>query len=120
MGRRSGVQRNPRTSGPVRPRAVAAAARRRYDECLAGRISEEVICGEMVQIHAGIPESKIVTAAEQFFKIRIAGRIFPEMRELIAQLAKQGCEIWAVSSTNEWVVRAGAASLGIPGQRVLA
>jgi phosphoserine phosphatase len=47
-------------------------------------------------------------------------RIFPELQELVQQLAAQGCEIWAVSSTNNWVVEAGAAAFGIPAERVLA
>ena len=42
------------------------------------------------------------------------------MLELTRQLAGQGCELWAVSSTNNWVVEAGAAAFGIPPERVLA
>lgn len=42
------------------------------------------------------------------------------MMELTRQLIAQGCELWAVSSTNDWVVEAGAAAFGIPPRRVLA
>ena len=42
------------------------------------------------------------------------------MLELTRQLAAQGCELWAVSSTNNWVVEAGAEAFGIPAERVLA
>jgi phosphoserine phosphatase len=42
------------------------------------------------------------------------------MQELTLQLAERGCEMWAVSSTNEWVVRAGARRFGIPPDHILA
>ena len=42
------------------------------------------------------------------------------MRELVRRLHENGCEIWAVSSTNEWVIRAAMKHFGIPESRVLA
>jgi phosphoserine phosphatase len=42
------------------------------------------------------------------------------MRELVRRLNDNGCEIWAVSSTNEWVIRAAMKHFGIPETRVLA
>ena len=42
------------------------------------------------------------------------------MQELTKRLASQGCDIWAVSSTNNWVVEAGAQRFGIAPDRVLA
>ena len=42
------------------------------------------------------------------------------MQELALELPERGCEAWAVSSTNEWVVRAGARRFGIPPDRILA
>ncbi|HEV2113936.1 MAG TPA: haloacid dehalogenase-like hydrolase, partial [Terriglobales bacterium] len=50
----------------------------------------------------------------------IAGCVFPEMLELALRLKANGCEIWAVSSTNEWVIREGVRQYGIPPERVLA
>ncbi len=50
----------------------------------------------------------------------VSHRIFPEMQELTRRLAEQGCELWAVSSTNSWVVEVGAERFGIPRERVLA
>src|SRR5262249_528981 len=47
-------------------------------------------------------------------------RIFPEMQQLAQRLARSGCETWAVSSTNVWAIRAGAARFAIPSDRVLA
>src|SRR5207248_1072610 len=102
------------------PKPVAEWASKRYDEYLTGRVSELDICGEMVTIHTGILEEKIAFAAAEFFESRIAPRIFAEMIELVHRLNHQGCETWAVSSTNEWVVRAGVRRFGIPAERVLA
>ena len=48
------------------------------------------------------------------------GKVFPEMLELVRRLHDQGCEIWAVSSSNEWVIRAGMKQFGIPHDRILA
>ena len=41
------------------------------------------------------------------------------MLELVQQLHARGCEIWAVSSSNQWVVREGVRYFGIPPERVL-
>jgi phosphoserine phosphatase len=42
------------------------------------------------------------------------------MRELVSRLHEDGCDIWAVSSSNEWVIRAGMKSFGIAESRILA
>jgi phosphoserine phosphatase len=102
------------------PKPVAEWVLKRYDEYLAGRVSELDICGEMVTIHKGILEEKIAFAAAEFFESVIEPRIFAEMLALVHRLNQQGCETWAVSSTNEWVVRAGVQRFGIPAERVLA
>ncbi len=94
--------------------------RHRYDEYLAGRVDELTICGEMIQINKGVPVVRLRQAAREFFHTLVASRIFREMREFTHQLAAQGCELWAVSSTNDWVVQAGAAEFCIPPERVLA
>ena len=92
----------------------------RYKEYLAGRVSEEDMCGEMVQVHRGIPITKIVTAAKKFFSEVVERRIFPEMQELAHRLIAAGREVWAVSSTNDWVIIEGVKRFGIPTERVLA
>ena len=92
----------------------------RYKDYRAGKVEEETMCGEMVTIHAGIPEKVLQQAAEDFFVSAIEPRIFPEMRQLTHILAEAGCEIWAVSSTNLWVICAGVKRFGIPPNRVLA
>ena len=95
-------------------------ARARYEEYKAGRVSEEQICGEMVTINRGIAHEVLLRAAEEFFDQVVSHRVFPEMQDLTRRLAEQGCELWAVSSTNNWVVEVGAERYGIPQDRVLA
>ena len=102
------------------PKKVADWALPRYDDYKAGRVDEETMCGEMVTIHATLPEERIVAAARRFFELEVRRRIFPEMQRLACQLAQQGCELWAVSSTNDWVIRAAAPQFSIPEERVLA
>ena len=86
----------------------------------AGKVSELEICGEMVQMYAGLHEDEIRAAAAQFVSEYVRQRIFPEMAALIAALRKNGVELWAVSSTNKWVVSEGVRELGVPQERVLA
>lgn len=92
----------------------------RYEEYLAGRVEEEAICGEMVQIHRGLREKDVTLVASEFFAAVVEDTIFPEMLDLIDQLKKRGCEIWAVSSTCDWVIIEGMKRFGIPAERVLA
>ncbi len=95
-------------------------ALRRYDEYKAGKVGEEEICGEMVTINCGVSHEVLQRAAAEFFDEVVSHRIFPELRELTSRLVEQGCELWAVSSTNNWVVEVGAGRFGIPLARVLA
>jgi phosphoserine phosphatase len=102
------------------PAEVVEWARPRYADYKAGRVGEEEMCGEMVTLHGGLPHETLDRAAAEFFEERIVPGIFPEMLELTRALAGQGCELWAISSTNDWVVRAGAGRFGIPAERVIA
>lgn len=95
-------------------------ARARYAEYKGGGVDEDIMCGEMVTMHQGLAAEEVQQAANQFFKERILAQIFPEMRSLVAQLRASGCDVWAVSSTNEWVIRAGMRYCGIREDRILA
>ncbi len=99
---------------------VARWARTRYTDYKAGKVSEDDMCGEMVTIHSGLAESEVQQAARQFFDENFVGQIFPEMRELIRRLQGSGCDVWAVSSTNEWVIRAAMKHFGIDEEKILA
>ncbi len=102
------------------PQEVVRWAGPRYAEYKAGRVDEAEMCGEMVTLHAGLPAAELERAAEEFFAECIEPTIFPELRQLARRLQAEGCELWAVSSTNDWVVRAGARRFGIPEEQVLA
>lgn len=86
----------------------------------AGKVSELEICGEMVQIYAGLREQELRAAAAQYVREFVRDRVFPEMASLVAALQRSGVEIRAVSSTNRWVVAEGVREFGIPENHVLA
>jgi phosphoserine phosphatase len=92
----------------------------RYRAYNRGEVSEIAICGEMVQIYQGLREDELRRAARDFFVSRIERNIFPEMLELVAELRANGADIWAVSSTNDWVIEEGVKRFGISADRVLA
>lgn len=92
----------------------------RYRGYLAGKVTEREICGEMVQIYAGLHEEELEIAASRYVSEFVRTRVFIEMERLIAQLRAQGVDLWAVSSTNKWVVMEGVRDFGIPVDRVLA
>lgn len=102
------------------PAEIVPAIKFRYSEYLAGRVDELTICGEMIQINKGVELERLRAGARKFFAEIVRPRIFSEMLKLTKQLAAQGCELWAVSSTNNWVVEEGAAAFGIPAERVMA
>lgn len=91
----------------------------RYRAYTRGEITEAAICGEMVQVYQGLREVEMRRAAAQFFAAQAERNIFPEMLELVTALQQQGCDIWAVSSTNDWVVEEGVRRFKIPASRVL-
>ncbi len=95
-------------------------ARSRYADYKAGQVAEEVMCGEMVTMHRGLQEEVVQQACDAYFPQAIAPNIFPEMRELIGLLRAAGCDIWAVSSSNQWIIRSAMRHFGIPNNRILA
>jgi phosphoserine phosphatase len=102
------------------PDGVVRWARARYDEYLAGKVSEDDMCAEMVTINRGLAVAYVIRAAGDFFAEKMEGGFFPEMKDLVLRLHDVGCEVWAVSSTSEWVIQAGMKPLRIPASRILA
>src|SRR5579875_2610945 len=92
----------------------------RYDGYKRGEVSELAICGEMVQVYAGLDEAALRKAAASFFRDHVESNIFPELHRLVTELHRQGADIWAVSSTNDWVIEEGVRRFNIPASRVLA
>jgi len=93
---------------------------RRYRGYLDGQVSELAICGEMVQVYQGLRETDLRAAAADYFAAHVEPNIFPEMLALIRDLQASGTEIWAVSSTCDWVIDEGVRRFAIPAARVLA
>lgn len=86
----------------------------------AGKVSEEAICGEMVQMYAGLRDEELHAAAARYFEQLVRPRIFPELVSLIEKLRRAAVDLWAVSSTNRWVIEAGVSDFGIAPERILA
>jgi len=99
---------------------VASWVRVRYADYLAGKVSEDDMCGEMVQMHKGLREDDVLRLSREFFEENFVARIFPEMRQLIFELQKSGCDVWAVSSTNEWTIREAMKHFRIAADHILA
>lgn len=99
---------------------VAERMRARYELYEQGLVGEEPMCGEMVTMNRGVPCETLRNSAEEFFEKVVSHRIFPEMASLTHRLKEQGCELWAVSSTNNWVVEAGVERFGIARDHVIA
>ena len=102
------------------PEEIAKPMQARYAEYRAGKVPEEVMCGEMVTLHKGMIEGEVQRAATRFFDLFFLERIFPTLQQLVQKLQARGCDVWAVSSTNEWVIRAGMRHFGIPRDHILA
>jgi phosphoserine phosphatase len=99
---------------------VATHMRQRYADYKAGKVPEDVMCGEMVTMHRGVQEAAVQQACDAYFAQAIAPNIFPEMQELAHRLRSKGCDVWAVSSSNLWIIRSGMTHFGIPNDRILA
>jgi phosphoserine phosphatase len=92
----------------------------RHRAYLAGSVSELAICGEMVQMYAGLHEDELRAAAARYVEEFVLQHVFAEMASLIAALREKGVELWAVSSTNKWVIAEGVRPFGIPENKILA
>ena len=92
----------------------------RYLDYKAGKVDEETMCGEMVQICRGLSLVAVQDAARVFFREKVEPRIFPDMLRLTHALRDQGCRLWAVSSSNQWLIEIEAAPFGFQPENVFA
>ena len=92
----------------------------RYRDYQAGNVSEVAMCAEMVQMYAGLREAELRAAAAIYVDRFVRKHIFAEMLALVTRMREAGIELWAVSSTNRWVVAEGVRDFGIPAERILA
>ena len=76
----------------------------RYRAYLGGAVTEAEICGNMVQMYAGLREDELRSAAIKYFDNVVRGREFAEIKALVTSLRQTGTELWAVSSTKSHAV----------------
>jgi phosphoserine phosphatase len=95
-------------------------ARARYADYRAAKVSEDDMCANMVSLHRGLTEAEVQQVANNYFEQYCVPWIFSEMQRLVHDLQAAGADVWAVSSTNEWVIRAGIKHFGIPETKILA
>ncbi len=69
---------------------------------------------------AGLPEDLVASEAERLLAERVAGGIFPPMRELVSRLQARGWSLYIVSASNRWSVAPAARLLGIDPDHVIA
>jgi len=99
---------------------VASRMRSRYADYRAGLVAEDVMCGEMVTMHRGLSDDLVQQACDRYFAQAVAPNIFPELRELVERLRSSACDVWAVSSSSQWIIRSAMRYFGIPHDRILA
>lgn len=99
---------------------TAATARARLRAYHGGQIDEDTFNGYLAALHAGLRVSDIEAAAREYVRQQLPPVMFHQMTELLEQLLRTGCQVWLVSSTNQWVIEAAASLIGVPAQRVLA
>ena len=85
-----------------------------------GEVDETGICGEMTQIYGGLREAAVRDSAATYFQQHVQPRFFTAMVALVHELQAGGVSVWAVSSTNNWMIEEGVRDLHIPADRVLA
>jgi HAD superfamily phosphoserine phosphatase-like hydrolase len=104
----------------VFPADLVRWARQRYADYQVGEVDQDTMCGEMVTLHRGLAESSVRDMSQQFFEEHFTHRVFPELQELVRQLQRGRCDVWMVSSSNEWIIKASMKHFGIPDEKILA
>ncbi len=92
----------------------------RYRDYRAGKVNEEAMCGEMVQMYAGLRDEELRAAAARYVEKLVRPHVFAEMASLIEKMRNAGVELWAVSSTNRWVIAEALRDFEIRDERILA
>jgi phosphoserine phosphatase len=95
-------------------------AHARHADYKAGNVPEEVMCGEMATMYHGLREDDVQRGTDEYFEIGLVRGIFPEMFELVQRLRAAGTDVWAVSSSNHWIIRSAMRHFGVSSDRVLA
>ena len=100
--------------------AVTQSILDRHALYVRGEVDEISICGEMTSCYAGLTEEALRASAQAYFRDHVQPHFFPEMVALVHELQAAGTDVWAVSSTNNWMIEEGVRDLGIAPDHVLA
>ena len=71
------------------------------------------------QVLEGMEERALVELCAAFFRRRFEGRVFPFVRPLMRALESRGHQVWLVSASVAWIIRAGALALGLKAEQVI-
>ena len=74
----------------------------------------------MTQIYQGLSETAVRRSAATYFQQHVHPNFFPDMVALVHRLISEGVQVWAVSSTNNWMIEEGVREMNILPERVLA
>src|SRR5260370_7424942 len=91
--------------GDIVPDVPVASMRERYAAYKRGEVDQTTMCGEMVTMHCGISELKIMAAAIPFFDRFFVPQIFPNTRQLVPPLPKARRALSPVSSPTAPAIR---------------
>ena len=106
----------------LRPKqeAIAREAWEKYWRGELDREGETRLAAISVEVFQGLHEDFVAADCAAFVQKRFASLLIPEVRDWVARLQTAGATCWVLSGSLIWGVRAGAALVGIPPERVLA
>jgi phosphoserine phosphatase len=90
----------------------------RYEAMLA--TDAPAACAFCVELLRGLPEDVVESWSRELIRANRHGPLFKPMVELARTLLEQGAEVFVVSGSNLWTVRAGLEAAGLGGARILA
>ncbi len=94
-------------------------AREGWAAYLRGQLDElelAVLCAACMD---GLPEEQVAEEASRFFAREVEPAILPVVRNWARRLQDAGIEVWVVSGSHRWLIRAGARACGLNEERVL-
>lgn len=95
------------------------AAREGWDAYSHGRLGELEVAVLCATACAGLKEDELFADAETFFNREFRRSIISTVRGWACRLQQAGVDVWIVSGSHRWLIRAGARALGIRDDHIL-
>ena len=95
-------------------RSIVRPLRERYAAYKRGEVGRTTMCGEMVTMHRGISESKMMEAAVRLLRLSFRRLRFSRNARVGASSARKWLRSLGGFVSNEWVIRAAMKHFGIP------